>query len=207
MRQLWAAWGDVLVAWAVGIPVLAGAALALFRRRVRKGMPRSEAKRFTVAEAAIAGGTVPWVWMILTPVSGERAVSWVPLRDLVAVLGSDPATVAVQVGANLVAFAPLGFFLPRRTGLGPVRVTLVGMVLSASLEVAQYMLALGRVSSVDDVLVNTAGAALGAWLSVPAGARASASWAGSPRRRSRRPSGDGADTPGSIPSSSPRPTV
>lgn len=207
MRQVWAAWGDVLVAWAVGIPVLAGAAVALFRRRVRRGMPRAEAKRFTVAEAALVGGTVPWVWMILTPVSGERAVSWVPLRDLVAVLGSDPATVVVQVGANLVAFVPLGFFLPRRTGLGPVRVTLVGMVVSASLEVAQYVLALGRVSSVDDVLVNTAGAALGAWLSVLWSARATASSAGSPRRRSPRPSGGGADTPGSSPSSSPHPTA
>lgn len=206
MRQLWAAWGDVLVAWAVGVPVLVGAALGLFRRRVRRGMPRAQARRYTVAEAAVVGGTVPWIWMILTPVSGERAVSWVPLRDLVAVLGSDPLTVAVQVGANLVAFVPLGFFLPRRTGLGPVRVTLAGMVLSASLEVAQYVLALGRVSSVDDVLVNTAGAALGAWASVMWSARATSS-AGSLRRRSRRPSGGAAGTPGSSPSSSPRPTV
>ncbi|MCF2532607.1 VanZ family protein [Yinghuangia soli] len=164
MGEVWRAWGDVLTVWAVGVPLLVAATAVLVRVRVRQGRPRREALRWSVAEAAIVGGTLPWVWMILTPTAGPGGVSLVPLRDLVATLGSAPSTVVVQVGANLVLFVPLGFCLPLRLPrwAGVARMTLLGAAVSASLESAQYVLGLGRVSSVDDVLMNAAGAGLGA---------------------------------------------
>ncbi|MFE3542630.1 VanZ family protein [Nocardia sp. NPDC059177] len=60
----------------------------------------------------------------------------------------------------------MGFLLPLRFPrlAGAARMTLIGAGLSATLEIAQYAFDLGRVSSIDDVLMNAAGAGLGALL-------------------------------------------
>ncbi|MFY1695937.1 VanZ family protein [Solwaraspora sp. WMMA2101] len=126
-----------------------------------------------MAEVGIGYGTVPWVWMIMLP--GEQAgavdgrLSLVPLRDLCTVLASDPVTVTVQVVGNLLVFAALGFFVPLRfAALASVpRVLALAAGCSVLVETAQYVLPLDRVSSVDDVLLNTAGAGLAALASRP----------------------------------------
>jgi glycopeptide antibiotics resistance protein len=84
-------------------------------------------------------------------------VSLVPLRDLFAM--SVP-----QIVGNLLVFAALGFFVPLRfAALASVpRVLLLAAGCSALVETAQYALQLDRVSSVDDVLLNAAGAGLAA---------------------------------------------
>lgn len=163
-------WGGVLTVWALALPVLAAGGWAALRWRVRRGVARDIALRHTLAEAGILGGTLPWIWMILTPTTGERLVSWVPLVDLAETLTDSATAAVVQVGANLVLFLPLGFLLPLRLPAlaGAARLFAVGAVISGSLEIAQYALDLGRVSSVDDVLMNATGAAIGGWLSAHA---------------------------------------
>ncbi|MEU8898026.1 VanZ family protein [Nocardia sp. NPDC048505] len=166
VRQVWDSWGDVLVVWALAVPLLSAGAALVFRLRVRRGQPREQALRHTVTEAGMLGATLPWVWMILTPADGQRQVILIPLRDLIDTLTEASSNTVIQVTANTVLFLPLGFLLPLRFPrfagvLGP---TLLGAALSASLEIAQYVLDLGRYSSVDDVLMNAAGAGLGAWL-------------------------------------------
>lgn len=166
VRQVWESWGDVLIVWALAVPVLiAGAGLG-FRLRVRCGQEPVRAFRHTAAEAGVVGGTLPWVWMILTPTEGEGQVILVPLVDLFETLTEASANTVVQVTANLVLFVPLGFLLPLRFPrlTGVLRMTLIGAVLSAALEIAQYVLDLGRYTSVDDVLMNAAGAGIGAYL-------------------------------------------
>lgn len=155
-------WGDVLTVWALAIPMLIGGVWLVVR--LRRGRPH--ALRNTLAEAGILGGTLPWLWMILTPIDRPRETNLVPLVDLFETLTDDSLQAFVQVGANLIVFLPLGFLLPLRLPRfhGVLRMFLVGATLSALLETAQYVLDLGRVSSVDDVLMNAAGAALGAWL-------------------------------------------
>ncbi|WP_346012217.1 VanZ family protein [Streptomyces sp. SID3343] len=155
MGGVWHEWGAVLLTCALALPV--GVALAVFRPR-------------TAVAVGIFAGTAPWVWMVLTPKGHGRAVSAVPLRDLITVLGADPTTVVVQVGANLLMFAALGFLLPVRSAsfaghAGLCRVAAVAAVASTTLEAAQWVLAIGRVSSVDDVLLNTAGAVVAAAIS------------------------------------------
>jgi glycopeptide antibiotics resistance protein len=82
-------------------------------------------------------------------------VSLVPLRDLVTM---GPFGLA----GNLLIFAALGFFAPMRfAALASVpRILALGAGCSVLVETAQYVLRLDRVSSVDDVLVNAAGAVL-----------------------------------------------
>jgi glycopeptide antibiotics resistance protein len=150
--------GVVLITVAV-LPLAALAVWALAHRRKVAGT--TPAWRTSLAEVGIVYGTVPWVWMTMLPGSHAgsalRRVSLIPLRDLLTM--STP-----QIVGNLLIFAALGFFVPLRF---PVlasipRVLLLAAGCSMLVEIAQYALRLDRVSSVDDVLLNAAGAGLAA---------------------------------------------
>lgn len=142
----------VLVAW-----VLA---------RCRRAAGDTSAWRMSLAEVGMVHGTVPFVWMTMMPGAGAGTVparvSLVPLRDLVTM--GPPGIVG-----NLLVFAALGFFAPMRfSALASVpRILALGAGCSVLVETAQYVLRLDRVSSVDDVLVNAAGAVLAALASRP----------------------------------------
>ncbi|MEU6298184.1 VanZ family protein [Streptomyces erythrochromogenes] len=143
----------------ITLPLAVLVAWVLARRRRAAGLP--SAWRLSLAEVGMVHGTVPWVWMILMPGAGAGVVpgrvSLVPLRDLVT-MGP------LGIVGNLLVFASLGFFGPVRfAALASVpRVLALGAGCSVLVESAQYVLWLDRVSSVDDVLVNAAGAALAA---------------------------------------------
>ncbi|UQU63457.1 VanZ family protein [Couchioplanes caeruleus] len=137
--------GAGLVAWA----------LARWRRAAGAG----PAWRLSLAEVGMVYGTVPFVWITMMPGPGAGIVpgrvSLVPLRDL-ATMGP------LGIAGNLLIFAALGLFAPMRFAVlaSVPRVLALGAGCSALVEVAQYVLRLDRVSSVDDVLVNAAGAVL-----------------------------------------------
>ncbi|TDC84124.1 VanZ family protein [Micromonospora sp. KC606] len=161
MGQVWREWGDVLLATLVAAPVTV--LLTALLVRVRRDAPTpAEAWWRSVAEVGAVAGTLPWVWMILTPRDAPGEVKLVPLVDVVDLLDDGPATVVVQVVGNLLVFAALGFLAPVRfaalAGVG--RLFLLGAVGSALVEWLQYALSLGRVTSIDDVLINATGAAL-----------------------------------------------
>ncbi len=159
----------ILITLLVGVPLGALAVGLLVRARRRAGWSRSWAWRASISEVGMLVGTAPWLWMILTPTGGAGGLQLVPLRDLLDVVrGGDTL---VQLAGNLLAFAAVGFFLPIRLRLAPARwvpavVGLVGAGLSVVVEALQFVLPLGRVSSVDDVIVNALGAALASLLSV-----------------------------------------
>ncbi|HEX7745334.1 MAG TPA: VanZ family protein [Micromonosporaceae bacterium] len=170
MVEGWHGWvgtfnGVALITVAI-LPLAALAVWALARRRSATGT--TPAWRMSLAEVGIVYGTVPWVWMIMLP--GDRAgavpgrVNLVPLRDLLTILAGGPLTVTVQVVGNLLVFAALGFLAPLRfAALASVpRILALAAGCSVLVEAAQYVLRLDRVSSVDDVLLNTAGAGLAA---------------------------------------------
>lgn len=169
---VWGEWGHVLRPALLGLLAAGLAIRLLVRVRRLRGVPRVRAWRFSVAEVGIVAGTAPWLWMILTPRSGGRELSLVPFRDLAAQLDGAVSSAVVQVGGNLLVLAALGFFLPLRFRLAPdggrrtvavlARVALTAVAVSTTAEILQYALDLGRVSSVDDVLVNTVGAVLAA---------------------------------------------
>ncbi|MER7469850.1 VanZ family protein [Micromonospora sp. NPDC000018] len=166
MAQVWRDWRGVLLAVVAGLPPLVLATAVLARRR-RDAATAREAWRRSAAEVGAVAGTLPWVWMILTPRAAPRQVDAVPLRDLVDLLTGPPATAVVQVVGNLLVFAALGFFAPVRLAAlaGVGRLFLLGAAGSVLVESLQYALDLGRVSSVDDVLLNATGAALAGLLS------------------------------------------
>ncbi len=145
------------------LPLAVLVVLVLARKRSVAGTPPAWAWRSSLAEVGIVYGTVPWVWMTLLPGSeGGAAVSLVPLRDL---LTMDSGGIV----GNLLVFAALGFFAPLRfAALASLpRILAFAAGCSVLIEVAQYVLQLNRVTSVDDVLLNAAGAGLAALASRP----------------------------------------
>lgn len=184
MLRTWHGWfgteTGIVVLTVLALPVAALTLVVLARRRA-VGEPRGWAWRRSLAEVGMVYGTTPWVWMTMLPGehpgTGPGAVSLVPFRDLAEVLAAGPGTAVVQIGGNLVVFAALGFFGPIRfTSLAaPRRILALAAACSALIEILQYALELDRVSSVDDVLVNTVGAGLAAlasrrWWRVPTSA-------------------------------------
>jgi hypothetical protein len=147
----------VLLMTLVGLP-LAGLVVWVLARR-RRGT--TSAWRMSLAEVGIVYGTVPFVFVTMMPGSGAGIVpgrvSLVPLRDL---LTMGP----LGIVGNLLVFAALGFFAPLRfAALASLpRILALGAGCSVLVETLQYVLRLDRVSSVDDVLLNAAGAGLAA---------------------------------------------
>lgn len=66
-----------------------------------------------------------------------------------------------QIAGNLLLLAPLGVLVPLRVpGLRSIRrIALAAFIVSVALELAQHALHVGRVTSTDDVLLNTLGVA------------------------------------------------
>jgi hypothetical protein len=147
----------VLLMMLVGLPL--GALVVGALARLRRATGGTSAWRMSLAEVGMVYGTVPLVWITMMPGPGAGTVpgrvSLVPLRDL---LTMGP----LGIGGNLLIFAALGFFAPIRfAALASVsRILALGAGCSILVETAQYVLRLDRVSSVDDVLINAAGAVL-----------------------------------------------
>jgi hypothetical protein len=169
-RSGWHDWfgtydGVVLMTLAL-VPLAGFVVWRLARGRSRSGCSRALAWRRSAVDVGLVWGTLPGVWITLLP--GSRAglvagrVSLVPLRDL-ASMGT------FQVVGNLLILAAFGFLAPLRfAALASVPRILAAAALGSSLvEAAQYVLRLDRVSSVDDVLLNTVGAGLAALGSRP----------------------------------------
>jgi hypothetical protein len=165
-EHLWDHFGLPVAAFFVALPFAALLVGYLTARRRRAGVEPGWALRSAVAEIAIVLGTVPWIWLILTPNPGRvRGRNLVPFHDLINQFHVGPGFAAEQIGGNLLVFAAFGFFTPIRFRVGPGFVVTVAAIASAVLETLQWVLRLGRFSSVDDVIVNASGALLAALLS------------------------------------------
>jgi hypothetical protein len=149
----------VVLMMLVGLPLAALVVWALAHHRRVAAI--GSAWRMSLAEVGMVYGTVPLVWLTLMPGPGAGIVpgrlSLVPLQDL-ATMGP------IGIGGNLLIFAALGLFAPIRfAALASLpRILALGAGCSILVETAQYVFQLDRVSSVDDVLVNAAGAGLAA---------------------------------------------
>lgn len=154
VMRVWHQWGPVVVIWTTALPLAAVTAVLLARRGTRT--------RRAVVEVGAVFGTLPWLWMMLTPIHHPRELYLVPFSDVVHLVAVGPTFAAAQVVGNLLPFAALGFLLPVRWRVSPLRVTALAAGASTAVEVAQYVLDIGRVASVDDVLLNALGAGLAA---------------------------------------------
>jgi glycopeptide antibiotics resistance protein len=116
-------------------------------------------------------------FLVLMPVgdADTSTLDLVPGADLSDALSDDGSL--WQVIGNLLMLCPLGALLPIRVRRmrAVSRVALAAMSVSVLIEALQFVIHNGRVSSTDDVLLNTLGATIGAaltqrgwrWLDLP----------------------------------------
>jgi glycopeptide antibiotics resistance protein len=97
----------------------------------------------------------------LMPKDADSRTEFMPLGEVRAAM-HDPGLLLETV-ANVMLFVPLGAALAL-SGLSTRRSILCGLVLSTSIELAQLLVVPGRTTSVDDVLLNTLGTAVGCLL-------------------------------------------
>ncbi|VXB52752.1 VanZ family protein [Aeromicrobium sp. 9AM] len=127
-------------------------------------MPRPS--RLTVTGTALYGTALLLIGLWPTHVDKNiDVVAWPPVQWMMRNLDITPlqAYDFVEIGANVVLFAPLGLFvmvwLSRARWFHAVG---LGLVLSGAIEIVQDVARPDRTASWVDVLANTAGAALGA---------------------------------------------
>jgi hypothetical protein len=182
--RAWLEWWRIVLAAGAVVPLAAAGAVLLTRRRVATGLPSPQARRRSALEMAMLAGTVPWLWLIFTPLPADRAVLVVPLRDLAVQVVDDPPRAVAQIVGNLLVFAAVGALGPVRWPAlaGVARLVAFGAAAALAVETLQYALDLGRVWSVDDVLLNSTGAGLAGAASRRWWARPSARAAGEGRR-------------------------
>lgn len=176
MAQVWAHWHTVLITTAALVPVTLLIVAGLVRHRMRAGVPRDRAWRWSLAEGAMVLGTLPWVWMTMTPQQvppDTTLVYLVPLSDLGQQFTMPLPWVVAQIGGNLLVFFALGAGAPVRFAAlaSPARLLLLGAACSLVIEVSQLLFVTNRVFSIDDVLVNAVGCLLGGLATRPWWAR------------------------------------
>ena len=161
MAQVLGVFGDVVL---LVLPLIAAVALAtLVAVARRRGGGRQRLR--TLGGGILAASLVLVVATTLVPViAGAPATVNLEVGATIRnyLRFGDDVLSARNLGLNVALFVPfgLGLALWRRWGIG--RVVPVGLVLSALIEYAQYVLPLGRAVDVDDVILNTTGALLGA---------------------------------------------
>jgi glycopeptide antibiotics resistance protein len=161
MSQVWYQWNRVWIYVALLVPLAVAAILLITWLR-----PSHDRKR-SISEVGMFFGTLPWVWMILTPMKLEpnaRTVYLIPFADLKAQFSLGVAQYAlVQVGGNLMVLFAFGFFARLRfpSVAKPLPLLIFGWLFALTLELLQHAFTGGRVFSVDDVLLNGIGCALG----------------------------------------------
>jgi hypothetical protein len=149
---------------AVPYALLAWPLLTAFRRR--HGSARA-ARRTAALDIAISLLSVLVLCLVLMPVgdSHSSTLHLMPGEDIRSVFGDDGSL--WQVGGNLLMLSPLGALLPLRVRWfrSLLRVVVAAMIASMLVEGTQYLIHAGRVTATDDVLLNSAGALIGATVS------------------------------------------
>ena len=88
-------------------------------------------------------------------------INIVPIADLIRVFLSDKRAFIYLFFGNIIWFVPFGFLLKKLTKLSIIKIILLGFLLSLFIETMQYIFGMG-VSEIDDLILNTIGAAIGA---------------------------------------------
>ncbi|MQY07770.1 VanZ family protein [Actinomadura macrotermitis] len=102
--------------------------------------------------------------LTLTPVhdNGQAGGNTSPGHSLRFYLNRPTKEALLQVGGNLMLLAPLGVLLPWVSVRlrGPLRLAVIGGLVSLVIETVQGLLVMGRAFDIDDVILNTAGVVL-----------------------------------------------
>lgn len=158
MRELWRLFGTELL-W-VMIP--AGLAVGIGISRLRRAEPVHNMR--IVARALIVVFSLAAGAMLFSPVATTVQARFLDLHLLSTLRHSFTSTIMFsQMVVNLLLLTWLGFLLPIAFArLRPWMAAAICLLTSAGIETVQYVIAVGRVSSVSDLFFNSVGGGAGA---------------------------------------------
>ena len=143
----------------IGLVVVAVAISALGTFRRRRGRPARDAFVSAALDVLLGASILSVLLLTLLPsIDAGRSTELIPFHR-----GFRRSATNAEMAANMVLFVPLGAFAPARWPVldGWGRVLLGALAFSGTIEILQFVLALGRQASTTDVILNVAGAALG----------------------------------------------
>ncbi|SDB98821.1 VanZ family protein [Shouchella lonarensis] len=168
MEQLWYSFSDVIPIFTVMIPFVLGISWLHFKRQRKKGLSHREAFFFSSTGALFILSIIGILLVTLLPIYGMRSqtLQLKPFSSILHLLEySITASVTIRlIGFNMILFMPFGLFFSLRfhRKMSVWTITFLGMLFSTGIETAQYVLAIGRTSNIDDVILNTTGTFIGA---------------------------------------------
>ncbi|RSN09874.1 VanZ family protein [Streptomyces sp. WAC 05977] len=168
MGELLRAFGGMIPLTIIAIPyaLLGWPLLAAHRRRRRRAAPFS-ASATAAVDMTLALACFLVLCLVTMPVTGVQGsrLNLEPGTDLRLAL-TDGANLWQALG-NVLLLSPLGALLPVRSRRlrSLARIALGALAVSVLVEGTQYLIQAGRVTSADDILLNTLGAVAGAALS------------------------------------------
>ncbi len=156
--------GALVVGAAVAVVLACLAAAFAWRRRGRSAAVRVGCNVLLVA--AVLGVLA----LTVAPgMSSGHHVNLVPLRGIHGELGKRNEGVGVvNLVGNVLMFCLPGFLTRFALGWSVRRTVAAGLIASLGIEVVQYAQDAGRSSDIDDVVLNSLGAAVGAVLAAAA---------------------------------------
>jgi hypothetical protein len=158
-----------LIPVSVIVVLYAAVAWPLLTAHRRRRRPPREAAITAALDVSVAATAFLVLCLVFMPMGGSHTstLHLMPGEDLASAAGDSDEY--WQVGGNAVLLGPLGALVPLRVPRlrSVLRSTLAAMVVSMLIEAMQYVIHAGRVTSTDDVLLNTFGAAAGVTLARP----------------------------------------
>ena len=117
------------------------------------------------AGLALAACLILLLWLTLfRSNTATREIHPIPLVNLIDLIKHNPPGVVIYlIGGNIAWFVPIGLLLPVIWRIKPWQAILCGVAFSLLIEIAQFAFAVG-LSEIDDLLLNTLGATIGAFL-------------------------------------------
>jgi hypothetical protein len=155
------------ISWFVLLAVPVGVVAGVASARHHRGRPAAQRRRVVLLDVGIALVLLAVLAITLLRIPDyhtgwEWGLQLRPLTSIRQMLASSDASVPGRIlGLNIVLFVPLGLLLAIRFRSWLIAVIACACV-SVAIETLQAVLPLGRTTNIDDVILNTAGAALGA---------------------------------------------
>jgi glycopeptide antibiotics resistance protein len=157
------------------LPLLAVVAIAMLlvvALRAVFGPDDPRHRRWTRTIAVVTSIAVILVATLSTrdPIGIQLDLKLIPFEDLWSALAGDRGTrgAVAEIIANVILFVPFGLAMRWRfPSLGPWRIAAIAFAFSLMIETLQLVVATGRVANVTDVMMNTLGGLIGAWLVRP----------------------------------------
>ncbi len=168
MEALLRAFWGIIPVTVIALPyaLLGWPMLTAHRRRRTPHRPARQVSATAAVDVIVCYVGALVFCLVTMPVgsSGQSTLDLIPGNDITDAFSDDGSL--WQVVGNLLLLFPLGALLPLRLrGLRTLsRVALAAFAVSVLVEGTQYLIHTGRVTSTDDILLNTAGATLGAAL-------------------------------------------